>query len=65
MKIYNVVIQDTIIQRREYVTFGENENDAVQHIANGLFMIESEAATVDNLDSQVISIESVGTVDEG
>lgn len=65
MKIYTVVVEDTIKQRREYVTFGENKEDAIGHINNGLFMIESEPATLDTLDSKVISTEEVGTVNEG
>lgn len=65
MKIYTVVVEDVISQRREYVTFGENEKDAEAHVTNGLFMVESEAATIDTVSSKIISIEKVGTVDEG
>ena len=60
-----MVVEDVISQRREYVTFGENEKDAEGHVNNGLFMVESEAATIDTVSSKVISIEKVGTVDEG
>ena len=65
MYIYTVVVEDVISQRREYVTFGENEKDAEGHVNNGLFMVEIEAATIDTVSSKVISIEKVGTVDEG
>lgn len=65
MFIYTVVIEDTVIQRREYVTFGENEKDAEKHIRQGLFISESEAATVDTVTAEVKSTEKIGTVNEG
>jgi hypothetical protein len=59
------VIEDVIRQRREYVTFGKDEKDAAEHIKQGLFIVESEAATLDTVDSVVVSSERIGTVDEG
>lgn len=64
MFIYTVVIEDTVKQRREYITFGENENDATEHVKKGLFIVESEAAWLDSVESVVISSERIGIVDE-
>jgi len=63
VKIFTVVVEDTIKQRREYVTFGEDDRDARAQIAAGLFITESEAATVDTLETRFVSSEMIGTVE--
>jgi hypothetical protein len=65
MFVYTVVIEDTVVQRREYITFGENERDAETHIRQGLFISESEPATVDTVATEVKSTEKIGVVHEG
>lgn len=66
MKIYLAVVEDIIVQRREYVVLGESSEDVKEKILQGFFMVESEPAHIDNdEESKFISIEEVGKANEG
>lgn len=60
MKIWVAVVEDVVVQRREYIVFGDNKEEVASHIAKGLFVSESEAATVDTRETKIISTEEIG-----
>jgi len=60
--IFLVVVQDTILQSREYAVIAKNEEDAHKKIAGGFFLTESEACTMDTINSKVVSAERIDTI---
>lgn len=60
MNVYLVIVQDTIIQSREYAVIAKDEASARDMVAQGKFLTESEATTMDTLKTAVISTEKVG-----
>ena len=60
--IFLVVVQDTILQSREYAVIAKDAADAKTKIARGLFLTESEASTMDTLRSEVLSAERVDSI---
>lgn len=62
MTVFLVVVQDTIIQSREYAVIAKNEMAARELVAKGMFLTESEATTMDTLKSVIVSAEKVHTI---
>lgn len=54
-----MVVQDTIIQSREYAVIAKDETAARELVAKGMFLTESEATTMDTVQSTIISTEKV------
>lgn len=53
-------MEDTIVQMRDYTVFATDEEDAVKRIAEGFFLTEGEAATIDHVgESRVKSVTKV------
>lgn len=57
--LYLVVMQDQIIQTREYVVIADDEQKAAELVAQGHFIAESEPSTMETLESQVVSVEEI------
>jgi len=57
-----VVVQDTILQSREYAVIAKDTADAQKKIAGGLFLTESEPSTMDTLKSQIVSAERIDLI---
>lgn len=58
MNVYLVVVQDKVIQSREYVLFAKDEHDAKERVKKGEFLSESEATTMDH-DGESIVVSSI------
>ncbi|UOW93411.1 hypothetical protein SEA_LABELLE_87 [Mycobacterium phage Labelle] len=58
MDVYLVVVQDKVVQSREYVVFAKDEHDAKERIKRGEFLSESEATTIDH-DGESVVISSI------
>ena len=58
--VYLVVVHDTIVQSREYAVLAKSVDDAEKKISKGHHLTESEATTMDTIDTKVISVEKVG-----
>ena len=68
MDIYVVVVHDTIVQSREYVVMvpkGAPSDDAMEKVANGQFLSESNPTTLETVSTAQVSAEKVGSSDEG
>ena len=55
-----MVVQDTIIQSREYAVLARDELAAREMVAQGRFLTESEATTMDTIKTEIVSAEKVG-----
>lgn len=62
MNVFLVVVQDTIIQSREYAIIAKDATDAKNKLAEGRFLTESEATTMDTLKTMVVSAEKVDVI---
>lgn len=56
-KPYIVVVEDTIVVLREYVTLATDEKEAKDNILNGEFVVESEGTVIDNVNADIKNVE--------
>jgi hypothetical protein len=62
--IFLVVVQDTVIESREYAVIADSVDDAKEKVSKGQFLTESERTVMDTEDTKIVSAEKVGTLSE-
>ena len=58
-KVFIVVLQDRVVQIREYVVIANNEDHAAELVQQGHFISESASSTVDTEESVIVKVEEV------
>ena len=64
-KVYIVVVQDLVVQSREYVVVGISRENAVDLVKNGHFIVESGPSTMDTVKTQIVSVEELDPTEFG
>ena len=56
---YIVTVEDHVVQLTCYIVKAENEQNACDLIANGVYAFESEVEVVDTLTSEIKTVEEI------
>lgn len=52
-KAYIVIVEDTEVRSREYVTLATSEEEASKNILEGFFVTESDSIVIEHLNAEV------------
>ena len=64
LQAYVVIVEDHIVQVREYIVLAEDGPDAEELVQKGEFFFESEPTTVETIGSEVVRCENLNTYEK-
>jgi hypothetical protein len=56
-KLYVVNVEDVVVQSTTYIVKALDKEHAAKLIAEGMFVFESEIEVIDNIESEIKSVE--------